>query len=267
MEVRAVTATQAAPLSAIGLVVPVRDEEGSLGPALASLVAAMGQPELRDVPVHLAVVLDGCVDRSGDVARTVAANAATNATSNGRRHRITIVESSAGRVGMARRIGFDEVLAPLAPTGLGGVWLATTDADSRVPRSWLVRQIQLRTLGVTAWAGTVAVGDWADRPPSLQTRFRHHYRITPPEGGHIHGASMGFSAGAYMQAGGFPPLATGEDHALWRRLGDVGARKMYDPTCPVITSARRKARAPLGFASALDLLEGGSMGWDDAEVG
>jgi glycosyltransferase involved in cell wall biosynthesis len=252
-----------APLSAIGVVVPVRDEEARLGPSLASLLRAMGQPQLREVPVHLAVVLDGCVDRSGDVARRAAAHPGPNR----RCHRITVVESSAGSVGVARRIGFGEVLAQLTPSSLDGVWLATTDADSQVPLSWLVRQIELRALGVEAWAGTVAVGDWADRAPGLQTTFRHHYCITPPEGGHIHGASMGFSADAYRRAGEFPPITTGEDHALWRRLGEVGARKMYDPTCPVITSARRDARAPLGFAGALDHLEGSSLDWDDADVG
>ncbi len=71
----------------------------------------------------------------------------------------------------------------------------------------------------------------------------------------MHGANMGFSAAAYLRAGGFPPLATAEDHGLWRRLGDIGASRVHDPTCPVVTSARSHARAPHGFAGALDDLQ------------
>jgi hypothetical protein len=241
----------AAPLAAIGIVVPVRNEEARLGSSLRSLALALRIPELRDVAVSVAVVLDACVDGSAEIARRVAGEV----ESHERRHRVRIVDATAGNVGIARGIGFSEIMADLEDVETRQVWLATTDADSRVPECWLSCQTAQRALGIDAWAGTVAVADWAGRSTSLPSSFRRHYRVTPPEGGHIHGASMGFSAVAYREAGGFPPLATGEDHALWRRLGAVGARRIHDASCPVATSARREARAPSGFAGALDRLE------------
>ena len=237
-------------LAAIGVVVPVRDEEQLLRESLSALVGAMGRPELIDVAVRVAVVLDRCVDRSAEVASTASKQLRTD----DRDHRLTVVEASAGNVGVARHAGFLAVLADLETLGVEGVWLATTDADSNVPEPWLSHQTAQRARGIEGWAGTVTVEDWTDRPFALRASFQHHYHVKREKVGHVHGANMGFSAAAYLQAGGFPPLATAEDHGLWARLIHVGARTIQDPTCPVVTSARRHARAPHGFASALDRL-------------
>jgi hypothetical protein len=135
------------------------------------------------------------------------------------------------------------------------MWLASTDADSTVPPHWLAAQARQRREGIEAWAGTVAVADWEGRPPALSARFASFYRDAARTDGHVHGTSMGFSARAYLAAGGFPPVRTGEDHALWRRLGNVGARRVHDLSCPVATSARRRGRAPDGFCATLNRFE------------
>jgi hypothetical protein len=41
------------------------------------------------------------------------------------------------------------------------IWLATTDADSRVPGSWLQDQLAFARRGFDAVAGTVRVHDWS----------------------------------------------------------------------------------------------------------
>jgi hypothetical protein len=245
--------TPPAQLAAFGVVVPVRDEELLLGGSLSALARALCRPELTGVAVRVVVVLDRCVDRSAQIADTAAAQV----RASGPDRRLMVVEASAGNVGVARHAGFCAVLADLEGLGIESVWLASTDADSNVPGTWLSHQMTQRTQGIDAWAGTVSVEDWTDRPASLRASFHHHYQLKRGERGHVHGANMGFSAPAYLQAGGFPPLATAEDHGLWRSLGNVGARRVHDPTCPVVTSARRDARAPRGFAGALDGLQRG----------
>lgn len=237
-------------LRAIVVAVPVRDEEILLDASLRSLMRAVGHPRLDRLSVRIAVVLDGCADRSGKIALAVA----REIRSPGRDHRLTVIETLGGNVGRARHVGLRDALDQLPGPGPETTWLATTDADSRVPPSWLAHQVAQRAQGVGAWAGTVTVDDWTDRPAGLPASFRDHYRLPGP-GGHIHGASMGFDASAYLRAGGFPPVPSAEDHGLWRRFGEIGTRRVHDASCPVATSGRRNARAPDGFARALDRLE------------
>ncbi|MBO0692641.1 MAG: glycosyltransferase [Acidimicrobiaceae bacterium] len=236
------------PLSAtaVGVVIPARDEELLLGPCLQALAAAMDQTLLMGVAeVRTVVVLDCCSDRSREIARREA----------GRRGRqLTVIETEVGNVGRARRLGTDWLLLRFAARRAGDVWLATTDADSLVPPCWLTHQLAQRDRGIDAWAGTVVVHDWPDRPAELPAFFQAGYARHPT--GHVHGASLGCRADVYLRAGGFPGIETGEDHGLWRRLGAVGARRMHDANCPVRTSGRRQGRAPHGFAAAIDELEG-----------
>jgi hypothetical protein len=67
----------------------------------------------------------------------------------------------------------------------------------------------------------------------------------------VHGANLGFSAAAYLAAGGFPALAHDEDRALVARVRGAGRRVVTDGGCPVRTSARPDGRAPHGFAGHL----------------
>jgi len=245
-------------LSAMGIVVPVRDEESTLAASLQALMHAMRRPALAGVAMEVVVVLDGCVDNS----LAIATAAARQMRSAGRGWEATVVGTDLGNVGRARHLGCCQVLERRKQSpgeshrhGIDGTWLSSTDADSTVPPHWLVCQARQREQGIEAWAGTVAVADWEGRPPAVSERFAAHYRDVTRGQGHVHGTSMGFSASAYLAAGGFPPLSTGEDHALWRRLGDVGAQRVHDLSCPVTTSARRLGRAPDGFCATLNRFE------------
>ncbi|GLZ46383.1 glycosyl transferase [Actinomycetospora sp. NBRC 106375] len=220
----------------VGVVVPAHDEEELLADCLAGLRAAAGAVRDR-ARVAVLVVADACSDRTEAIAR---------------RHHVGVRRLAARNVGRARAAGAATLLARRIPP----VWLATTDADSVVPRDWLSAQLAARDAGADAWVGTVAVTDWAGLPHPV----RHHYRAAYDDGGsgdahrHVHGASLGIAAEAYRAVGGFPPRATAEDVALVAALDRGGYRVLRDRAHPVVTSARTDGRAPDGFAGHLRAL-------------
>ncbi|WP_067474320.1 glycosyltransferase [Actinomadura hibisca] len=202
-----------------GVVVPAHDEEQHLGACLAAL-------SLTGAPV--VVVADACHDATAAVARA---------------HGATVIEIDARSVGLARDAGVTELIR-------GGVrWIATTDADTLVPPHWLRAQLRHAEQGWDAVAGTVGVTDWSEHPAWLPRLYHRRY---PGPG--LHGANLGFTADAYRAAGGFPPLPTGEDHALVAALEATGQRVLRTTSVKVVTSARRQYRAPHGFGHLLESL-------------
>lgn len=220
------------PIRAIGIVVPAHDEQRLLPACLASLRVAARHPALRDVAVHLVPVLDGCSDDSGEVAPGA-------------------LEVQARNVGVARAAGFAAVLAREAGRPAEQLWLATTDADSTVPAHWLAEQLRLAARGAEVVAGTVRVQDWSEQPAAVRARFDRTYG-TPQLGHlHVHGANLGMSALAYLDAGGVPPLALAEDQALVDALKVRARRLVATGRIPVATSGRRESRTVGGFADYL----------------
>ncbi len=65
---------------------------------------------------------------------------------------------------------------------------------------------------------------------------------------------MGLSATAYLRAGGFAALSTGEDRDLVSRLAAQGRRIARTDRYPVRTAARLRGRAPDGLADLLAAL-------------
>jgi hypothetical protein len=57
-----------------------------------------------------------------------------------------------------------------------------------------------------------------------------------------------------VAAGGFPPISTGEDHALVNAMERAGHRVLRTPRVSVVTSARAHYRAPYGFGRLLTTL-------------
>jgi hypothetical protein len=222
----------------VGVVVPAHDEQRLLPACLAALRVAAAHPALRHVEVHVVPVLDACSDDSGAFAPGA-------------------LEVGARNVGVARAAGFAEVLRREAGRDPGGLWLATTDADSTVPPDWLVGQLRLAARGADAVAGTVVVDDWSEQPEPVRRRFASGYG-TPRAGHlHVHGANLGLSAAAYLDAGGIAPLALSEDQALVDALLARGLHVVGTGTVPVRTSGRRESRTTGGFADALRALTAG----------
>jgi len=141
----------------------------------------------------------------------------------------------------------------LARHGASGTWLATTDGDSVVPERWLAAHLRHAEAGARVVAGTVAVQDWEDRSSAVRDRARLDYRAGRPH--HIHGANLSFAATAYTAAGGFKPIACNEDVQLVEAFRANAEPIAWATDIPVVTSARRHARAPWGFAGYLSSLE------------
>jgi hypothetical protein len=102
-------------------------------------------------------------------------------------------------------------------------------------------------------AGTVTVKDWGDRSCTVADRAGYDYRAHPHR--HVHGANLSFAASAYCAGGGFPPVSCHEDVGLVDAFRANNEPITWATEIPVVTSARRHARAPLGFASYLSSLE------------
>ena len=163
----------------IGVLVPAHDEEALIGDCLRSLQAAALCPGLAGEPVEILVALDSCTDATAAVCAA---------------HGVRTVALQARCVGRARATAADVLLA------MGARWIATTDADSRVPADWLSAQLGC---GADAFCGTVRVADWLDFAPRVRAAFLagERYEDGHP---HVHGANLGVSAAAYRAVGGLP---------------------------------------------------------------
>jgi glycosyltransferase involved in cell wall biosynthesis len=233
----------------VGIVVPVHDEEELLGGALEALEAAVDQVGAH-IRCHTVLVYDACRDRS----RQIAAAWSRDLRRRGIVRLVSEIDIAARNVGSARRAGCALALTAAAEANVAprSTWLATTDADSRVPRDWLSVQIASHEAGTDVWSGSVTVRDWMHRAHGTAAEW---LRLYEAELDPAHGASLAINGQVYVDAGQFEQLTSGEDRALLCAASALGARIHYDRTAPVMTSARLQARAPHGFASALQRVE------------
>lgn len=223
----------------IAVVVPARDEQAHLDHCLRSLHTAARH--VRGVAVSIIVVLDRCVDRSAEIVAAWPD--------------VTAVRIDAGAVGTARAIGISRALEGVEDPA--SIWLACTDADSRVPSHWLAHQLAEATRGADLYLGLVRP-DPEDLPADLHTSWLRNHRAEIARAiaatGHhqnVHGANMGFRGDRYLQAGGFPMVAEHEDRRLSELILAVGGHAVYPTEHPVLTSGRRIGRTPGGFAGFL----------------
>jgi glycosyltransferase involved in cell wall biosynthesis len=127
-------------IRAVGVVIPAHDEEALLADCIDSvLVARRALPDALETCI--VVVLDACTDESEAIVRL-------------RRYR------SIAETWRARHAGVVHVLEQLGGAALDGVWIATTDADSRVPSTWLEEHVALANAGADGVAGVIRVDDW-----------------------------------------------------------------------------------------------------------
>jgi cellulose synthase/poly-beta-1,6-N-acetylglucosamine synthase-like glycosyltransferase len=233
---------------AVGVVVPVNDEEELVGAALTSLDTAIDALSTWDLETKVIIVLDACSDASarmvGDWLERLCSKCSPPT--------VTVTTCHVRNVGFARRLGCETLLEQWAHLNPANIWLATTDADSRVPKEWLRTQVLQHESGVDLWCGRVSVLDWSSYRRETSPGWQSEYELEPDP---VHGTSLGFNANVYRKVGGFLPVRTGEDRELRRALVANGVVVNYDSSVPVVTSARRVARAPLGFANALRVFE------------
>lgn len=223
-------------VDAVGVVLPVHDEEELLPGALDALEIAVNSLS-PSISCRVAIVLDQCDDGSSAIARRW-----------GDRFGALVIQRGCRNVGLARRAGCLALLARWPGKDPAQVWLATTDADSRVPQDWLTVQLEAHMSGADLWAGRVRVAE--DSATVLRWMERYAAERSP-----IHGASLGFSAALYTRLGGFRGLQSGEDRDMHQRTEAAGFRVVYDFRAVVTTSSRRNGRAPEGFAGVLNIVE------------
>ncbi len=242
MRTRAVTADRPA-LTGLLVVVPARNEEAEIGPCLRSIATAADRVEL---PVVVSVVLHRCTDRTAEAAADVV-----------RAHpgvHWGVVDSEAATLGAARADGADagrshETLSGLSPAT---VWLASTDADSRVPPTWLSEQRTFADRGLDLVLGTVETRD--DGSASAPLWHTPHHLTEGHLG--IRGANLGVRLAAYDHAGGFPALDDGADVQLVHAVREVaGLPWSSTDRTRVLTSSRRQGRTVRGFAAFLGRLD------------
>lgn len=210
----------------IGFAIPAHNEAALLGACLVAARAAAQHPALRGEIVRVLVVLDACTDASAAVARSL---------------NVETLSVDARNVGAARAAGARYLLEQ------GARWLAFSDADSRVAPDWLAAQL---ALGADAVCGPVMVDDWSPHPQRTRETWQARYRDADGHR-HVHGANLGVCAQAYRRAGGFAPLACGEDVALVDLLSASGAVIAWSAAPRVVTSARVDARVRGGFGDTL----------------
>lgn len=227
-------------ISHLGVIIPARNEVELIGDTIRSVIAARAC--VGNVRVSIVVVADACVD---DTAKT-----AERLISPGFD---CVMVTDAGCAGAARRAGTNWYLRGVAGRA-SSVWLANTDADTTVPRTWLADQLELADAGYIATAGIVDLHPHRRAFPGLRRRFHQTYTIdTDGTHSHVHGANMGCWADAYLAAGGWRSMPVGEDHDLWDRLVVTGPT-ISTSLLHVDTDPRRHGRASDGFARDLDNL-------------
>ena len=219
--------------------VPARDEEALLPACLRSVASAARvlrrlRPGIR---LTVAVALDGCTDRSADVARAWGVESVTL--------------PGAG-VGAARDAAVELGLAALGHPRERSTWVACTDADTVVPDHWLLRHVTWAERGTDLVVGTAEpVG--VSRVEALAAWHARHRLV---EGhAHVHGANLGVRADRWREVGRFGRLTVGEDVDLVERVRAVTDRWVATDTTRVLTSGRSQSRVETGFADYLLALD------------
>jgi cellulose synthase/poly-beta-1,6-N-acetylglucosamine synthase-like glycosyltransferase len=225
---------------AVGVVIPARNEEGSIAACLQSVLTALDQQGLPAQDRWVVVVADSCNDGTADVARRTLKNQGV------------ALECSLSSAGAARRLGAAQVLARFEKAPFARVWIANTDADSCVAPDWIAQQLSLAERGYCGVAGIVHVdnvhGLEQDELRALLADYTIHDNGTHP---HVHGANLGVRADAYVDAGCWMPIALAEDHCLWSRIKARGWPTASCAKTIVRTSGRLHGRAAGGFADSL----------------
>lgn len=220
------------------VVVPARDEEQLIDRCLNALGDAISRlTSVRPgVDVDVVLVLDRCIDGTESKAST--------------RRWVRLCRADVGNVGRARALGIEAATAGLPPSRR--TWIACTDADSAVPRDWLVDLLDLADTGIDMVVGNVRV-DLDELPPTVRQSVG--VGLMPDGHDRIYGANLSFRRDAYDPVGGFRPLSVHEDVTLVRAFRAAGHRVHASGSLTVLTSARLDGRAPAGFAGYLrDLL-------------
>lgn len=236
--------TPARAVSAVGVVIPARNEATRIRAAIEAVAKSC-----RNVTTACTIVVVD--DGSSDETAVIAAETLLFHDGPSRLLRVR-----AGRASTARRVGCEAFGASVANPATA--WVLSTDADSVVAPDWVARYLRHHERGEVAVAGIVGLLDDCDGR-RIGHRWRADYGSTlAPDGGHphVHAANLGVRLDVLDQAGGFGNSERIEDIELWDRVRALGIVPRADANIVVGTSARLDGRVRLGFAAALERIYG-----------
>ncbi|GAA4559185.1 glycosyltransferase family A protein [Pseudonocardia xishanensis] len=210
-------------IEAVGVLVPARDEAAGIARCLRAVRVALAEAGL---PSRVCVVADRCRDETAEIAAGYAD---------------VVVNETPLAMGELRNLG----VARLPARG----WVLSTDADTVVPPNWVVDHLRHARAGADAVAGMADLDD----PTALGAETLGRYSRLLAVGTHAYAANLGVRADMLHRVGGFPAVASAEEHALLARLRAAGGRVVHATDVRVRTSARTRGRAQGGLA---DLLRG-----------
>jgi hypothetical protein len=230
------------PISAVGVVVPARDEEDLIEGCVGSVLTAL---EAVPVAAAVCVVLDRCTDRTA--ARAAAAHRGRAAALGLLAHRGPVT------VGALRNRGVAWLVRRLAAHPASGIWLLSTDADTTVDPAWVADHLRHAADGAHAVAGLADLDDDRHLTPAARLAYARILGDGTRGDGHAHvyGANLGIRADTFRAVGGFPAVPHGEDHGLATRVRDGGFRLVTALDGRVRTSSRTVGRAGDGLAGLL----------------
>jgi hypothetical protein len=263
--------TAAPRITAVGVIVPARNEQDRIEACLRSIRRALAALP-AGTATAVAVVLDRCVDRTPELVAAFVegwpgATAVRVAAVGGHRAGTAIGPGPAhivagSGVGAVRDLGVRRTLHALRRHPRTSTWLLNTDADTTVPPTWALDHLHYAERGIRGVAGTAELHTLRELSTDARRRYRKLIRdglpvITGEPHGHVYGANLGVRADAYLAVDGFPAHGSGEDHGLWRRLQAAGYPLAQPVEVSVTTSARLRGRAAGGLADLLRSLHAG----------
>ncbi|MGB3310170.1 MAG: glycosyltransferase [Nodosilinea sp.] len=255
------------PQTRVSVIVPVRDEAETLP---KTLLALANQVDFDANPVaascyEVIVFANNCTDASAAIARHFA-----------RQHpqvQIHVVEQTLPEqetyIGRVRQLLMDEAYRRLSGLGRQGI-IASTDGDSRVDRCWIAAILHEMERGADAVGGRTVI-DRAERSALDKATKASYLRFVgyrylikcledcldpdpfdqAPRHYQFFGANFAVTHQMYAQAGGMPPVPSGEDVAFHNAIVGVGAKVRHSFLMRVTTSARHQGRASMGLADRL----------------
>lgn len=230
----------------LGVIIPAHNEEDDILGCLESLQRSHSYAVERGINCRFRVVVvaDACTDATAGIVEDFAA-----------RHRnVFVLATSFQSVGRARDFGWRHFMRTEESTtgedsDSAWVWVAFTDADSRVPEHWITTHLELAARGVDCLVGTVAPRPETATAELVATWHANHELLENHP--YIFGANMGLRASALEAIGGVPPLECGEDEAIVDAVLREGGRIRRTDDCRVLTSAHLSGRVNGGFSSYL----------------